>query len=656
MTNPFNITKAVDFTNEEINRYWTNINGDRGFIEILKPWSLMPIIIKGSKGSGKTHVMRYFSYELQKIRYGSHLTDGLNNDKFLGVYIRCSGFNSSKFTGKGLTEEEWELIHQSSWELWVGDRLCHYLSDLRFCGALSENDEKTIVNGILRLLPDHKKWDINSLPDISFLFTNLLKNIDYEIQNFLFRDDKKPRFELLIPSPRLTFGIPNLLHETVDFFKDKYIMYLIDELENFSEKEQQLIQILIREKPTSCTIRVGTRPYGIRTFEILKAIEENRQDSEFELVELDDILRRSDGYEDFIRELCSKRLEIYGYGKNINIEELLENPSYEYTLNKILKKKALNGKGYFNRLRFNLEKFCVAKEKINEIMSLLSFDDIIIERVNVMMFYRRWKSGKIKDFVQIASSIREEAFTYASGKDCESEHAKILEKYKIDIIDILSREGREPQPTWGFGKFVALSCGTPRTILNALKHAFKYESFNKGLDPFREGRKLSVEAQLDGVRKAADWFFQDNRILSEQSQSITDSLIRLGDYLRKLRFSDIPPQCSINIFSVRKEQMSAIAKMVFTTLINHSYIVKAGERRVKNSQDVQEVYQINTALLPRWELAFGKRGLVEIEDVLANCIFEPNQKDSYEKIVKQKMNDYNAPFEGEASQSIEFDF
>lgn len=656
MTNPFNITKAVDFTNEEINRYWTNINGDRGFIEILKPWSLMPIIIKGSKGSGKTHVMRYFSYELQKIRYGSHLTDGLNNDKFLGVYIRCSGFNSSKFTGKGLTEEEWELIHQSSWELWVGDRLCHYLSDLRFCGALSENDEKTIVNGILRLLPDHKKWDINSLSDISFLFTNLLKNIDYEIQNFLFRDDKKPRFELLIPSPRLTFGIPNLLHETVDFFKDKYIMYLIDELENFSEKEQQLIQILIREKPTSCTIRVGTRPYGIRTFEILKAIEENRQDSEFELVELDDILRRSDGYEDFIRELCSKRLEIYGYGKNINIEELLENPSYEYTLNKILKKKALNGKGYFNRLRFNLEKFCVAKEKINEIMSLLSFDDIIIERVNVMMFYRRWKSGKIKDFVQIASSIREEAFTYASGKDCESEHAKILEKYKIDIIDILSREGREPQPTWGFGKFVALSCGTPRTILNALKHAFKYESFNKGLDPFREGRKLSVEAQLDGVRKAADWFFQDNRILSEQSQSITDSLIRLGDYLRKLRFSDIPPQCSINIFSVRKEQMSAIAKMVFTTLINHSYIVKAGERRVKNSQDVQEVYQINTALLPRWELAFGKRGLVEIEDVLANCIFEPNQKDSYEKIVKQKMNDYNAPFEGEASQSIEFDF
>ena len=91
MINPFDITKAVDFSNEEIDKYWTNINGDRGFMEMLKPWSLMPIIMKGSKGSGKTHIMRYFSYELQKIRYNKNLAEGLNNDKFIGVYIRCSG-------------------------------------------------------------------------------------------------------------------------------------------------------------------------------------------------------------------------------------------------------------------------------------------------------------------------------------------------------------------------------------------------------------------------------------------------------------------------------------------------------------------------------------------------------------------------------------
>lgn len=656
MINPFDITKAVDFSNEEIDKYWTNINGDRGFIEMLKPWSLMPIIMKGSKGSGKTHIMRYFSYELQKIRYKKNLADGLNNDKFIGVYIRCSGFNSNKFSGKGLTDEQWELIHQSSWELWVGERLCHYLMDMRLSDVLSTEDEKLIVNGILKLLPDDRGWTANTIEDIKLLFTRLLKNIDFEIQNFLFREDKSLHFELLIPSPRLTFGIPELLHNEIDFFKDKYVMYLIDELENYSEKEQRLIQILIREKPTSCTIRVGTRPYGIKTYEILKAIEENRQDSEFELIELDDILRHSAGYKDFIRSLCNKRLEINGYGNEINIEDLLDNPSYGYALNKILQKKPINGKGYINRLRSTLEKFGLGKVAAEEIISFLTHEDIIIERVNVMIFYRRWKEGKVKDFIQIAKSIQEEAYNYIYDKNPASEHAKILDKYKLDIIDTLSREGRESQPIWGFDKLVALSCGTPRTILNALKHAFKYESFNKGVDPFKEGRKITVEAQLEGVKKASDWFFQDNRIISEQSQSITDALTRIGDYLRKLRFSDVPPQCSINIFSVRKENMSVQAKKVFTTLINHSYIVKSGERRVKNSHDEQEVYQINTALLPKWELALGRRGLVEIEDILANCIFELNQKDSYEKIVKQKMDEYNAPFCGEATQSLKFDF
>ena len=100
LVNPFDIIKAVDFTDEEIDRYWNNINTDGGFMSLLKPWSLMPMIIKGSKGSGKTHIMRYFSYELQKIRYKNDLKSGLEQEKFIGIYIRCSGFNPNKFSGK----------------------------------------------------------------------------------------------------------------------------------------------------------------------------------------------------------------------------------------------------------------------------------------------------------------------------------------------------------------------------------------------------------------------------------------------------------------------------------------------------------------------------------------------------------------------------
>ena len=83
--NPFDVTKAVDLPDELINSYWTNFYTDGGFEQMLQPTSLTPMIIRGSKGSGKTHIMRYFSYELQKLRYGNHLKERLDNDGFIGV-------------------------------------------------------------------------------------------------------------------------------------------------------------------------------------------------------------------------------------------------------------------------------------------------------------------------------------------------------------------------------------------------------------------------------------------------------------------------------------------------------------------------------------------------------------------------------------------
>ena len=59
--NPFNITKAVDFSDQEIHDYWIDIPESGGFQQLVKPTSAMPMFILGGKGSGKTHLMRYFS-------------------------------------------------------------------------------------------------------------------------------------------------------------------------------------------------------------------------------------------------------------------------------------------------------------------------------------------------------------------------------------------------------------------------------------------------------------------------------------------------------------------------------------------------------------------------------------------------------------------
>src|SRR5580704_17971273 len=117
--NPFNITKAVDFSDQQIFDFWIDLPESGGFQELAKPSSPMPMFILGGKGSGKTHLMRYFSYALQCIRHKKDVIGGIKNDKYIGVYLRCSSLNSLRFREKGQREEMWEEVFAYYMELWL---------------------------------------------------------------------------------------------------------------------------------------------------------------------------------------------------------------------------------------------------------------------------------------------------------------------------------------------------------------------------------------------------------------------------------------------------------------------------------------------------------------------------------------------------------
>lgn len=306
ISNPFDITKAVDYTDAEIYKYWVDLgNENHGFERLIKPDTLIPMIIVGSKGSGKTHVMKYFSYELQKIRclaQSTSMQEGLAREKFIGIYIRCSGFNSDKFSGKGVSAELWSILHSYFWELWIGERLVNVLIDLQKNGSLEGVDETEIVHDILGMFLKPING-INTFDELSSYLLDLQRNVDYQVQNFMFMGQECPQIEVLLNTAKLTYGIPALFKEKIAFFKNKYILYLIDELENFSAEQQQLIQTLIREKPASCTFRVGTRPYGIRTLKTLRGVEENHDGSEFEGVFLDEFLRNYVHYPEYVANI-----------------------------------------------------------------------------------------------------------------------------------------------------------------------------------------------------------------------------------------------------------------------------------------------------------------------------------------------------------------
>ena len=660
ISNPFDITKAVDYTDADIYKYWVDLGDDnQGFEGLIKPDTLMPMIIVGSKGSGKTHVMKYFSYELQKIRCQaecSSMQEGLAREKFIGIYIRCSGFNSDKFNGKGVDAEIWSTLHSYFWELWVGERLVNVLIDLRENGSITDVNEEEIVGGILGMFLKQKEG-IKSYEALNQYFIELQRGVDYQVQNFMFLGLERPQVEVLLTTAKLTYGIPALLKEKIPFFKNKYILYLIDELENFSAEQQQLIQTLIREKPVACTFRVGTRPYGVRTLKTLRGVEENHDGAEFEGVILDEFLRKDKYYPKYVTDILINRLHNSGISlpREFSLESLFEEQTNTDILQQVASKKDRQSRAYMATIETKLIKISLAKEVIAEIMSNLAYpDDILIERTNVLLMYSAIKDNKdrsIEAYVKASMEIAQSARSYAIEGSRENLHATKLKKYKQDLVDTLSREGRVDIPFNGLSKLIELSCGTPRTILCLLKAAFNNQYYNTGKIPFEEGRKLTVKSQRIGIESTYDWFFEENRIPSMAQARATDAIMRLGDYLRKARFSDLPPQCSINIFTLNSGELSPNARMVFEALLSYSYIVQTDERRQINSDNKTHVYQLNKILYPKYELALSKRGSINFTPEDAECIFNLEKKAEYDAFVDRKMKVYNFPFGGKQEQA-----
>lgn len=646
MNNPFDITKAVDFTDEEIVKYWIDINDSNGFENMLKPLSLMPMILKGSKGIGKTHIMRYFSYELQKIKYAENLLAGLENDRFIGIYIRCSGFNSERFKEKGNSEEKWKFIYAYYWELWIAQILIACLIDLRNKHVVKDFSEKRIIERTLALFNRKIDESPETLNELNTLFRELQRGVDYETENCIFRRDKNVNIEILISPTKITYGLPQILKDEIDFFANKHILYLIDELENFSIPQQELIQTMIREKPTSCTFRIGARLHGVKTYYTLGGREENRKGSEYDEIILDDFLRRSNKYSNFAMRICNNRLHENGYcsDKCESIEKHMDDFDLDGFKAKLTCQKDRNSRSYFADLENKLHKIKLSDKQIIEIINNLKFDDDrIIERTNVFLFYRKWKKNSL-DLTLASAEIKKMANAYHEGGK-ETDHEKVMEKYRLDILDTLARESRIEIPYYGFQKFVDLSCGTPRNLLNLLKYSFNWEYFDSANIPMTDKSKITIQSQSKGIKDTINWFFEENRIPSYDGRKLVDCINRLGNFLRELRFSDIPPQCSISIFTLKLAELSGDARETFKMLMDYSYLVEITDRRDKGSNEKINVYRINSTISPKWELPVdSNRGLVILTTKEADAIFNTNTQNEYDVILMERLKRYKAPF------------
>ena len=666
--NPFNITKAVDFSDREIFDYWVDISEKGGFEELVKPTMTMPMLILGGKGSGKTHLMRYYSYSLQKIRHEGGLVSGITRDKYLGIYLRCGGLNAARFKGKGQLESAWVDVFAYYMELWLSQLVLGTVCDV-FSGhdELGQH-EAQICNEIVGLFDQVDGTPPTTIAQVVAHIQCLQKRLDMAVNNCAIRRSGLD-VNITVTRGRLIFGLPRVFSQNLPSFGNCLFLYLIDEFENLADYQQQYVNTLLREREGPCSIKIGARLYGIRTYSTFSAGEDNKEGSEFETLILDQRMRAKrfePEYASFARRLIVKRLTEQGFFPESadpqrqsdladSLSKFFEEPeggdfeAAETTF--VIEKYAGKERPYFASLRKNLEKGIeggwtprdFSKTDVDYVIAHLSHPERpLLEKVNCLLFYKDWSAKE--DLKTAAELIARELSEYLAGNT--GRYGQTLDHFKSDLLAQLRRECDQKQQYVGIETLIAMSWGLPRNLLIVLKKIYSWAIFN-GKNPFRND-PISMAEQAIGVKEAAEWFFRDARMSGADGKILQDSIGRLGELFRSIRFSHKPTECSLVTFSCDLSRVSEESRRVIDLAQKWSLLVDVGVQRDRNSARVDVKLQLNRMLAPRWDLTISRRGVLPLPEDDVNAIFDINHAANFDRMLADRIARMTAPAFGHA--------
>jgi hypothetical protein len=619
MRNPFGATKANDLDDAQIQELWVDVlKVDDELGIFAHPNGFMPTFVLGAKGSGKTHLMRYHSFELQLLRYGDDASQatvhaGVKRDGYIGIYALWGSINANRFQGKGQTAEAWRALFAYYLELWLGHHLIHIVKQLK----LSPKQEMAVVEQARDLFDREPLGaEFNSLDDLSKTLGALQRELDFAITNAVLSG--KIEIEIYITTGKLLFGLPKILSEQVSFLRAVVFLYCIDEFEMLSVDQQEVVNSLVRDKAPPSTLRIGSRLYGIKTQRTDGGLEENLNNSEYRQLVLDSRFRlHKDRYVEFAKTLVQRRM-LAAFGAGIDVGRLFESldDSWDSARFRSLVPAQPAEREHFRRLR---SKFAGAEVSADEVISLLSCESYpVLEKLNVLLLYQMITKGKAVE--RSAAEIAQSCAVFVEGEKRKSRYKQALDHYKSDLIAQLSRENGGKQFYLGLDTFIAMSAGLPRALLTTLRTIFEWSIFH-GEDPIKE-KRVSVDAQYRGVRDASGWFFDYMRKAGDDGKSIQSSITRLAQLFRINRFAERPIEVSLSAFSVDANIGSESARRVLRLAEERSFLVAVPDGgRDKNSGDPLLKFQLSPMLAPRWDLPIFRRGAVTLSEMEFESVF-----------------------------------
>jgi hypothetical protein len=666
MKEPFEVTKATDLTDQEILDTWVPLH-DGSVEELLHVDSVMPRFLIGGKGGGRTHLMRYSSFVVQRMRTSSTVDEVSRRafmaaTPYLGVYFRCGGLNSNRFGGKGIDVDAWDSIFAYYMDLWLAQLLVETISEfLQLPGEVDFEAERDFVQAVAETLSQSVPMfgeDEDSLAWLGGVLRSEQRTIDREVNNAAITR----RVDVSIRSNPgdLVFDSCSAALKAFRDLRGSKIVFLVDEFENLSERQQFYVNTLIREKTLHVNFVVGSRRYGIKTHQTLSAGEINRRGSEYDEIVLEDYYRHNKPqYTAFCRDMVGRRLVESGFEEVGDLKRLFTVPAEPDEFWSLASLRALKGRvgtqrPHLHRFERQLLTSGMTAVRVREVVEAVRIDEHpVVEKFNLLQFYRNWSSSG-EPGVDVAHDIAGQGRALLRG-NATARNRQSFMHYRADLQAQIQHDVGQPLGYYGITSFILMSGFLPRNLLITLKLITRWAEF-QGEQPFEMDNPISLEAQRRGVQEASEWYLKNSRALGVAGENNEAVLRRLGSWLRQMRFVDKPTEVSVCTVSFDRGMLPAKVVEQVDSLVVHNLLIEIQEgQKTKNQENLHSKYQLHPMLAPAFDLPITRRGTMGLSHVEAEVLFDPDSTDAQLRAIgRQRLASLNAPFRGALSDEALF--
>jgi len=660
--NPFALVRASDFSDSQINGLWVEL-GSRLINAVIEPRARISKYILGGKGTGKTHLLRYHSYQVARLRVANE--SGLQTvarQKFLGVYMRATNVDPGRFEPDRSALRKWQQLFGVYFELRLAEDLLDALRDIKQSSVEAKLDDAKLIREVQRSIHDASADNLTTVEELLTWVEGQRRGIDHAVDNAAFSGQLNIQISFSIGA--LCVPLTRGLAKWHPAFENIPVIFLLDEIENFSEIQQEVVNSLVRYGEGVLTFRITGRLYSRKTLATMARGEENREGSEFTTVELDNILRGFDGYPSFARRFVAKRL-ISGAGgpgsgsgafdPTRSLEELDSSRFYDHHVRTLgLESATASFVRAFEDAVDSADTSYGLTDDVTLVVEahLMGSFPALVQRLNLLLFCKKLK--KRTNPVHLASTIADAAQRFVDSPTAErrSFYATAYGHYAVDLFAQLCRESRKTGPVYsGFDTFVKMSSGNPRNLLICLGRLYESASFRE-LDFTSNAIKLSIAMQTEAAADAARFAYERDSNYGSAAEPAREAINRLAIVLRTARYALSIPEVSPLAVSFSDSDIVGASKDVLRAALNYSFLFEIDEGRPdRNSQRLMRKFQLNPLLSPRWGLPIARRGDLPLSKDLVNAIFDPELQRDFEAQLRVLSQRWNYPFSAKAGNA-----